>query len=130
SSVKVGVWLIIITLIASAVGTIFPQEQYIPSVLPPDQFYEEVYGFAGELYYTLGFHDLYGSWWYLLLIASIGVSLVICSLDRVIPLHRALKTQRVSRHESFLKRQRVYGLTKPANLDGNLEKIKKKLAEK
>jgi cytochrome c biogenesis protein len=130
SSVKVGVWLIIITLVASAVGTIFPQKQYIPSVLPPDQFYEEVYGFAGELYYTLGFHDLYSSWWYLLLIASIGVSLVICSLDRVIPLHRALKNQRVSRHESFLKRQRVYGMTKPANLEGNLEKIKKKLAEK
>ncbi|OIU71185.1 cytochrome c biogenesis protein ResB [Rossellomorea aquimaris] len=130
SSVKVGVWLIIITLIASAVGTIFPQKQYIPSVLPPDQFYKEVYGFAGELYYILGFHDLYSSWWYLLLIASIGVSLVICSLDRVIPLHRALKNQRVSRHESFLKRQRVYGLTKPANLDGNLEKIKKKLVEK
>jgi cytochrome c biogenesis protein len=130
SSVKVGVWLIILTLIASAVGTIFPQKQYIPSVLPPDQFYKEVYGFAGELYYTLGFHDLYSSWWYLLLIASIGVSLVICSLDRVIPLHRALKNQRVSRHESFLKRQRVYGLTKPANLDGNLEKIKKKLGEK
>jgi cytochrome c biogenesis protein len=130
SSVKVGVWLIIITLIASAVGTIFPQKQYIPSVLPPDQFYKEVYGFAGELYYILGFHDLYSSWWYLLLIASIGVSLVICSLDRVIPLHRALKNQRVSRHESFLKRQRVYGLTKPANLDGNLEKIKKKLVDK
>ncbi|XXM74128.1 cytochrome c biogenesis protein ResB [Lysinibacillus sphaericus] len=130
SSVKVGVWLIILTLIASAVGTIFPQKQYIPSVLPPDQFYEEVYGFAGKLYYTLGFHDLYSSWWYLLLIASIGVSLVICSLDRVIPLHRALKNQRVSRHESFLKRQRVYGLSKPANLDDNLGKIKKKLGEK
>ncbi|NQD68225.1 cytochrome C biogenesis protein, partial [Bacillus haikouensis] len=130
SSVKVGVWLIVITLIASAVGTILPQEQYIPSVLPPEQFYEEVYGFFGKLYYMLGFHDLYSSWWYLLLIASIGVSLVICSLDRVIPLHRALKTQRVSRHESFLKRQRVYGVTETTNIDDNLDKIKKKLGEK
>ncbi|MGR3764884.1 cytochrome c biogenesis protein ResB [Rossellomorea sp. NS-SX7] len=130
SSVKVGVWLIVITLIASAVGTILPQKQYIPSVLPPDQYYEEVYGFFGKLYYTLGFHDLYSSWWYLLLIASIGVSLVICSLDRVIPLHRALKTQRVSRHESFLKRQRIYGMTEIADIDGNLEVVKKKLSEK
>lgn len=30
SSVKVGIWLIIITLIASAVGTVLPQELYIP----------------------------------------------------------------------------------------------------
>ncbi|MEG9297428.1 cytochrome c biogenesis protein ResB [Mangrovibacillus sp. Mu-81] len=130
SSVKVGVWLIVITLIASAVGTILPQEQYIPSALPPEQYYEEVYGFFGKLYYTLGFHDLYSSWWYLLLIASIGISLVICSLDRVIPLHRALKTQRVSRHESFLKRQRVYGVTETTNIDDNLDTIKKKLRAK
>ncbi|MEB9519417.1 hypothetical protein P4I80_25330, partial [Bacillus cereus] len=29
SSVKVGVWLIVITLAASSIGTIFPQEMYI-----------------------------------------------------------------------------------------------------
>jgi len=27
-----------------------------------------------------GFHELYSSWWYLILIALIGVSLVICVL--------------------------------------------------
>ena len=35
----------------------------------------------------------------------IGISLVICSLDRVVPLYKALKAQRVTRHEGFLKRQ-------------------------
>lgn len=30
SSVKVGIWLIVITLAASAFGTIFPQEAYLP----------------------------------------------------------------------------------------------------
>ena len=35
SSVKVGVTLIVITLIASAIGTIFPQEMYIPPLIPP-----------------------------------------------------------------------------------------------
>ena len=33
SSVKVGVWLIVITLAASAIGTIFPQEMYITQEL-------------------------------------------------------------------------------------------------
>ena len=34
SSVKVGVSLIVIALVASAIGTIFPQEAYIPSTIP------------------------------------------------------------------------------------------------
>ncbi|WP_064090985.1 cytochrome c biogenesis protein ResB [Rossellomorea aquimaris] len=130
SSVKVGVWLIVLTLIASAVGTILPQEQYIPSAQPASEYYKDVYGFFGELYYVLGFHDLYSSWWYLLLIASIGVSLVICSLDRVIPLYRALKNQRVSRHEGFLMRQRIFGKTDITDIDQPLSEIKKKLSAK
>jgi cytochrome c biogenesis protein len=130
SSVKVGIWLILITLIASAVGTILPQEMYIPTTTPPEEYYSEVYGWFGELYYTLGFHDMYGSWWFLLMIASIGISLVICSLDRVIPLYRALKKQKVSRHEGFLKRQRLYSETELANPEHKMQEIKKKMESK
>jgi cytochrome c biogenesis protein len=112
SSVKVGVWLIIITLVASALGTVLPQEMYIPPTLPPGEYYQEQYGWFGKIFYELGFNNLYSSWWYLVLIAMIGVSLVICSLDRVVPLYKALKAQRVTRHEGFLKRQRLFGITK------------------
>ncbi|PHA03646.1 cytochrome C biogenesis protein [Bacillus pseudomycoides] len=110
SSVKVGVWLIVITLIASGVGTIFPQEMYLPPNVTPGEYYEQQYGFLGKLYYQLGFDNLYSSWWYMTLVASIGISLVICSLDRVIPLYKALKKQGVTRHPNFLKRQRLYGV--------------------
>lgn len=130
SSVKVGVSLIVITLFASAIGTIFPQELYIPPNVLPEDFYREQYGIFGQFYYTLGFHQLYGSWWYMILIASIGVSLVICSLDRVIPLYRALKKQGVSRHVSFLKRQRLYSETEISNIEDALDVIKKRLKEK
>lgn len=111
SSVKVGIWLIVLALLGSGIGTIFPQEMYIPAEAPdrnPAVFYEDYYGIAGKIYYQLGFHDLYSSWWYLLLIALIGISLVICSLDRFIPLRRALKLQKPKRHEHFLTRQRLY----------------------
>ncbi|MBM7661178.1 cytochrome c biogenesis protein [Bacillus mesophilus] len=111
SSVKVGVWLIVITLAASSLGTIYPQEMYIPPNVTPSEFYKDQYGWTGQLYYSLGFNDLYGSWWYLILIASIGISLVICSIDRVVPLYRALQNQGVIRHAGFLKRQRIFGKT-------------------
>jgi cytochrome c biogenesis protein len=129
SSVKVGVWLIIITLSASAVGTILPQEMYIPNTMLASEYYAEQYGWIGKLYYQLGFHNLYSSWWYLILIASIGISLVICSLDRVIPLYKALKRQRVTRHEGFLQRQRVFGTSPSLNID-EIDEIKQKLVKK
>ncbi|GHH98140.1 cytochrome c biogenesis protein ResB [Neobacillus kokaensis] len=127
SSVKVGVWLIVITLIASILGTILPQKMYID--LPPEVYYEQEYGWFGKLYYQLGFHDLYGSWWYLLLIAMIGISLVICSLDRVVPLYKALKAQRVTRHEGFLKRQRIFGINTLVNQQ-DIDIVKERLKQK
>ncbi|KAB8139141.1 cytochrome C biogenesis protein [Gracilibacillus oryzae] len=111
SSVKVGVWLIVLTLVASAMGTIFPQEQWIPANAvsrDPAIYYESTYGIFGQIYYQLGFYDLYSSWWYLLLVALIGISLVICSIDRFVPLYKALKNQKAKRHETFLSRQRLY----------------------
>ncbi|MUK87234.1 cytochrome C biogenesis protein [Ornithinibacillus sp. L9] len=114
SSVKVGVWLIVIALVASAVGTIFPQEQYIPIDAvsrDPAVYYQDAYGILGQIYYQLGFHNLFSSWWFLILIALIGVSLVICSLDRFVPLYKALKKQKPQRHHSFLSRQRLFSET-------------------
>ncbi|WP_059170997.1 cytochrome c biogenesis protein ResB [Bacillus sp. FJAT-27445] len=130
SSVKVGVWLIIITLVASAIGTIFPQEMYIPPIMPAGEYYEDQYGWPGKIYYVLGFHNMYSSWWYLILIAMIGISLVICSLDRVIPLYRALSAQRVTRNDGFLKKQRLFGITEGASNEETFAAVKKNLASK
>jgi cytochrome c biogenesis protein len=129
SSVKVGVWLIVITLVASAAGTILPQEMYIPPTMPAEEYYEDQYGWFGKLYYELDFNNLYSSWWYLILIAMIGISLVICSLDRVVPLYKALKAQRVTRHEGFLKRQRLFGISENGDQD-DLALVKQRLKAK
>lgn len=131
SSVRNGVILIVIALIASGLGTIYPQAMYIPAEAvnrDPAVFYEEWYGITGKIYYQLGFHELYSSWWYMILIALIGVSLVICSLDRFIPLRRALKVQRPKRHYRFLSRQRLFSETKDVSkqeLDTVVQNFKK-----
>lgn len=130
SSVKVGVWLIVIILIASAVGTIFPQQMYIPSNVDPLQFYYEQYGILGYFYFKLGFQNLYSSWWYLILLALLGLSLIIASIDRVIPLYRSLKNQKVTKHAGFLKRQRIFGRTSVVNHPKVIMKIKENLVKK
>ncbi|WP_274309648.1 cytochrome c biogenesis protein ResB [Solibacillus daqui] len=109
SSVKVGIALIIINLIAASIGTILPQEFYISVATDAEkkQYYSDVYGWFGEIYYALGLSDLYSSLWFQILVLMLGVSIIIASIDRGFPLHKSLKNQRVKRHINFMKRQRV-----------------------
>ena len=107
SSVRIAVWMIVITLIASVVGTIFPQEVYIPVPEPANIFYEKTYGTLGKIYYLLGFDNLYWSWWYVSLLLMIGISLIVCSIDRLVPLYKALRKQKIKHSVNFLVRQKV-----------------------
>jgi len=131
SSVKVAIILIVITLIAAGIGTIFPQERFIPSATP-EAYYKEQYGIWGEWYYRLGFSDMYSSWWFFLLIAMIGVSLVVCSLDRVVPLYQALKNQKVKKSTEFISRQRIsHQMTvQPEEKEEKLAELERQLAKK
>ncbi|MBT9281929.1 MAG: cytochrome c biogenesis protein ResB [Hydrogenibacillus schlegelii] len=108
ASVKVAVWMIVIALIASIIGTILPQEQFKQSSLPPEIFYPQTYGLIGEIYYRLGFHNLYYSWWFIALLLMIGISLVVCSIDRAVPLYKALKKKRLPTDPGFFRRQRLF----------------------
>jgi len=137
SSVKIAIYLILATLLGSMLGTIYPQENTFVNV-DPAKYYKSTYGWSGDLYYKLGLSDTYGSWWFIALLVMIGTSLVICSLDRVLPLYRALSKQQIRKHLSFLRRQKVvYEGTVPmgegqaasdpeAWVAGSAEKLRKK----
>lgn len=109
SSVKIAVYLIIVTLLGATLGTIYPQENtfYNTSLINFKEYYTEQYGLSGKIYYMLGLSHTYESWWFRGLLIMIGASLVICSLDRVLPLYRALSKQQVRKHLRFITRQRV-----------------------
>jgi len=70
-------------------------------------FYKEKHGTIGVIYHALGLSRTYESWWFILLLVMIGTSLVICSLDRVLPLYRALSKQQIRKHLQFVTRQQV-----------------------
>ncbi|MGO1059956.1 cytochrome c biogenesis protein ResB [Planococcus sp. FY231025] len=120
SSVKVGVSIIIVLLVAAAIGTILPQEEYVdvPVRTPEtiEAYYSDVYGSIGKVYHFLGFHDLYGSVWFIILVGMLAISLIVASLDRFVPLYRSLKNQRVLRHASFMNKQRIFA-EGPASAD-------------
>ncbi|MDM5247146.1 MULTISPECIES: cytochrome c biogenesis protein ResB [unclassified Lysinibacillus] len=130
SSVKVGIALIIITLVAASIGTILPQEIYVNA---PEankaEYYEKVYGWFGKVYNSLGLSDLYSTAWFQVLVGMLGISIIVASLDRGIPLHKSLKNQRVKRHESFMKRQRIVAEGQVQNPDATLDKVEQKMTQ-
>ncbi|GAE04632.1 cytochrome c-type biogenesis protein Ccs1/ResB [Paenibacillus sp. JCM 10914] len=83
-----------------------PQESTFLNI-DPSVYYKEEYGQLGHVYYLLGLSHTYTSWWFVSLLIMIGASLVICSLDRVLPLYKALSRQRIPKHMTFLTRQKV-----------------------
>ncbi|WP_141235082.1 cytochrome c biogenesis protein ResB [Terribacillus saccharophilus] len=105
ASVRNGMYILLMTLLATALGTILPQRTYIPIGRVPQEFYESEYGVFGRLYHYLGFDQLYSSWWYMTLLGLLGASILIASIDRFFPLYRALKLQPVKRKEHFLTHQ-------------------------
>lgn len=127
TSIKVGVTIILLIAIAAAVGTIFPQEYFIPIGVNPADYYDENYGTLGRLYYELGFHNLYSSWWFILMNGMLALSIIAASIDRGIPLYKSLKNQRVKKHPSYFKRQRVtFEDTDHLNVDAVLQSLKNK----
>jgi cytochrome c biogenesis protein len=110
SSVKVAVYLIILTLAGASLGTIFQQESTLINLSTYSEFrdfYKEKYGTIGVIYHAIGLSRTYESWWFVGLLVMIGTSLVVCSLDRVLPLYRALTKQQIRKHLQFITRQQV-----------------------
>lgn len=131
SSVKVGIWIIVILLFASALGTLFPQENLRPGIDDAATFYESSYGSLGLLYYNLGLNELYSSWWYIALIVGLAISIIVASFDRGIPLYKALKAQRVTRHKHFMTRQRLVSKTPSVeHAEDEIEKVANSLKKK
>ncbi|MDF2835376.1 MAG: ResB family protein [Paenibacillus sp.] len=107
SSVKIAIYLIVFTFLTAMLGTIYPQESTFINNFDASTYYKETYGTLGQIYYKLGLSHTYESWWFIGLLVMIGTSLVICSLDRVLPLYRALKKQQIRKHHQFLLRQKA-----------------------
>lgn len=107
SSVKIAIYLIVLTFVSASLGTIYPQENTFINNFDIAAYYESTYGTPGKIYHMLGLSHTYESWWFITLLVMIGTSLVICSLDRILPLYRALSKQQIRKHLQFINRQKT-----------------------
>ncbi|MDA8098934.1 MAG: cytochrome c biogenesis protein ResB [Nitrospiraceae bacterium] len=76
SSVKLAVILLIILAIVSVIGTVIQQNQ------SPEEYLQEYTQGTVDLFETLGFFDLYHTWWFVLLLLLFTANLTVCTLER------------------------------------------------
>jgi cytochrome c biogenesis protein len=70
-------FLLISLAIISIIGTIIPQ-----GIVPPE-YLATISPAKHQLYKSLGFFDMYHSWWFILLLYMLTVNLVACSIKRL-----------------------------------------------
>ena len=105
SSVRVATVLLFLIAAASVGGTLIEQEGQYASALSAEAFYPQRYGpLLGLFLLRTGMTHMYSSWWYLTLLFMIGASLVICSLERFVPLWRAVQRPNPTPDVGFVKR--------------------------
>ena len=75
-SLKLSIFLLICLAATSVIGTIIPQS-------PQREYLEHLSETKIRLYSTLGFFDMYHSWWFILLLYLLTVNLVACSIKRL-----------------------------------------------
>ncbi len=86
-SLKLTMFLLIGLALISIIGTIIPQGS-----LPPE-YVQQISPTKLKLYTTLGFFDMYHSWWFILLLYLLTVNLVSCSIKRLPHIWKTIKNQ-------------------------------------
>ena len=114
ASVRVATVLLFLLAVASIGGTLIEQEGMYASSLPPEEYYPQRYGpVFGMLLLRSGMTHAYSSWWYQTLLFMIAASLVICSMERFVPLWRAVQRPNPAPDKQFVRRLKM-GFTFPA----------------
>ncbi len=76
-SLKLTMFLLISLAIISIIGTVIPQGT------PAPEYLAQISTTKLSLYKTLGFFDMYHSWWFILLLYLLTVNLTACSIKRL-----------------------------------------------
>lgn len=122
ASVRIATVVIFLLAIASVAGTLIEQEGLYSSWKPPAEFYPERYGpLWGTFLFKAGMTRMYTSWWYLSLLFLMGASLVVCSVERFIPLWRVIQKPNMSPPEGFIRHMKHRLAFRPPDGENGLQ---------
>ncbi len=116
TSVRLTVVLLLSLAVTSIVGTVIPQNQ------SPDAYFHEYGEFFYKIFSALNIFDMYHSWWFQLLLLTLTINVIICSLNRLsttwkivfvkIPPFSVAKFRSLSNKEEFTSKRSIKELKK------------------
>ena len=77
ASLRLTLFLLLALSVTSIIGTVIPQGD-----IPPEYLHSITQNKL-KLYQTLGFFDMYHSWWFVGLLCLFSINLIVCSLRRL-----------------------------------------------
>ena len=99
-SMRFGILLLLLVAALSVVGTVIPQGKEIA-------WYAQTYKSLHGTILMLQLHNVFGSWYFRLLMVLLGLNLTLCSLVRIRAVIRAAGTET----ERLMKAQNGFSLT-------------------
>lgn len=76
-SLKLTMFTLITLAVISIIGTVIPQGS------PPPEYLQTISPAKLKFYQSLGFFNMYHSWWFILLLSLLSINLVACSIKRL-----------------------------------------------
>ena len=95
-SMRTAVVLLILLAAGAAVGSLLPQ---IPNSPQRVASYQLVHPFFGSLFLRAGFFDVFGSWWFVLILTLLFVSLIACLIPRSRTMIRTIRQRPIQARE-------------------------------
>lgn len=118
-SLKLTMFLLISLAIISIIGTIVPQGT------PPPEYIAQISSAKLKLYKSLGFFDMYHSWWFILMLYLLTVNLVSCSIKRLPHIWKVIRQPLTVMNSSF---EQTLSNRKSLKVDGEPSVVGEKLA--
>jgi cytochrome c biogenesis protein len=95
-SMRTALVLLLLLALAAVTGSLIPQ---LPSSPARVALYQAQHPFWGQFYLRAGLFDVFGSWWFVLIVTLLFVSLVACLVPRTRATWRALRAKPIQARE-------------------------------
>ncbi|UFS72688.1 cytochrome c biogenesis protein ResB [Geomonas sp. RF6] len=120
-SLRLSIFLLIGLAIVSIIGTVIPQGP------PPAEYLATISDTKLRLYTSLGFFDMYHSWWFILLLYLLTVNLICCSIKRLPRVWKIISEPVLVMDEKY---ERTLTQVKHLKMQGGAAQLKDRLVAK
>ena len=123
SSVRFGIIVMILLLVCCMIGMIIMQN----NIDGFREYYESLTPAQRALYGSLGFFDIYHSWYFTLLMAIMGLNIVLSSIDRFPAAWQYIRKPKLTASPNFIRAQMF---NTSSVMSGSPEAVSKKVASR